>query len=231
MSVKTGQAHYARLSVDLDSEGLLRGIAGDNTTGVNLLARWTEFVARMAAMTSDERTKTLARLQGEHTSSEDDETTGGSRGASLAQVRRAYGGTRREDRERLISVFNTPFAPDILVASSVMGEGIDLHQECRHVIHHDLDWNPSKLEQRTGRLDRIGALAERQKKNIEVYEPYLAGTHDEKMFRVVKDRAGWFDIVMGRAVGTDEHAMDVEESRIPLHPRLRDALSMDLRSP
>ena len=42
----------------------------------------------------------------------------------------AYGGTRREDRERLITVFNTPFAPDILVASSVMGEGIDLHQEC-----------------------------------------------------------------------------------------------------
>ena len=111
-----------------------------------------------------------------------------------------------------------------------MGEGIDLHQECRHVIHHDLDWNPGKLEQRTGRLDRIGALAERLQKNIEVYEPYLAGTHDEKMFRVVKDRAGWFDIVMGRAIGTDEHATDVEESRVPLHPRIRDALSMDLTS-
>src|SRR4029078_10472812 len=108
---------------------------------------------------------------------EDDDTASGmSRGASLAQVRRAYGGTRREDRERLISVFNTPFAPDILVASSVMGEGIDLHQECRHVIHHDLDWNPSKLEQRTGRLDRIGALAERVGKEIEVYETFLSGS-------------------------------------------------------
>lgn len=220
---------YANLSTDLDAEGLLKGIAGDNPTSIDLLSRWTEFAERMAAMTSDERTKVLARLQGEHPS-DDDETTGGSRGASLAQVRRAYGGTRREDRERLITVFNTPFAPDILVASSVMGEGIDLHQECRHVIHHDLDWNPSKLEQRTGRLDRIGALAEREKRNIEVYEPYLAGTHDEKMFRVVKDRAGWFDIVMGRAVGTDEHATDVEESRVPLHPRIREALSMDLRS-
>ena len=45
------------------------------------------------------------------------------------------------------------------------------------------------------------ALARPQ--NIEVYEPYLAGTHDEKMFRVVKDRASWFDIVMGRAAGAD----------------------------
>ena len=112
-----------------------------------------------------------------------------------------------------------------------MGEGIDLHQECRFVIHHDLDWNPSVLEQRTGRLDRIGALAEREDKKIEVYEPYLAGTHDEKMFRVVKDRAQWFDIVMGRATGVDEHVTDAEEVRVPLHDKIRQALTMDLRSP
>ena len=85
----------------------------------------------MAEMTTDERTKILARLQGEHATMDHDESAPGSRGASLAPVRRAYGGTRREDRERPITVFNTPFAPDILVASPVMGEGIDLHQECR----------------------------------------------------------------------------------------------------
>jgi SNF2 family DNA or RNA helicase len=134
-------------------------------------------------------------------------------------------------RERVIALFNTPLSPDLLVASSVMGEGIDLHQECRFVIHHDLDWNPTVLEQRTDRLDRIGALAERQGRDIEVYEPYLAGTHDEKMFRVVKDRAQWFDIVMGRPSGADEHATDAEESRIPLHRAIREALAMDLRSP
>jgi superfamily II DNA/RNA helicase len=146
-------------------------------------------------------------------------------------VRRASGQTDRGVRERLITLFNTPFAPDLLVASSVMGEGIDLHQECRHVIHHDLDWNPGVLEQRTGRLDRIGALAEREGRPIEVYEPYLAGTHDEKMFRVVKDRAQWFDIVMGRANGADEQATDAEERRVPLHDNIRAALTMDLSSP
>lgn len=79
--------------------------------------------------------------------------------------------------------------------------------------------------------DRIAdRLAQREKKRIEVYEPYLAGTHDEKMFRVVKDRAGWFDIVMGRATGEDERATDVEEMRVSLHPRIREALSMDLTS-
>jgi hypothetical protein len=64
-----------------------------------------------------------------------------------------------------------------------------------------------------------------------VYEPYLAGTHDEKMFRVVKDRSQWFDVVMGRATGSDEHATDAEETRVPLHNRIREALAMDLRSP
>ena len=221
---------YTSLSPDLEADGLLEGLAGANPTKVDLLARWTAFVERMAEMTTDERTKVLSRLQGEHPTTGDEQSTAGSRGASLADVRRAYGGTRREDRERLITVFNTPFAPDILVASSVMGEGIDLHQECRHVIHHDLDWNPGKLEQRTGRLDRIGALAERENMNIEVYEPFLAGTHDEKMFRVVKDRAGWFDIVMGRATGTDEQGTDTEETRVLLHPRISAALSMDLTS-
>ena len=55
---------------------------------------------------------------------------------------------------------------------------------------------PVVLEQRTGRIERIGSQAERDQSPVVVYEPYLAGTHDEKMFRVVKDRAQWFDIVM-----------------------------------
>ena len=219
---------YTNLRVDLDAEDLWEGITGTNPSGVDLVARWTQFAERLAAATPLERRNVLDALLGDQGLASD-ESSG--RGARLSPVRRAYGQTRREDRERLIAVFNTPFAPDILVASSVMGEGIDLHQECRQVIHHDLDWNPSRLEQRTGRLDRIGALAERVGKDIEVYEPFLSGTHDEKMFRVVKDRAGWFDVVMGRAVGTDEQETDAEEIRLPLHPRIREALSMDLRSP
>lgn len=221
---------YTNLQINMDAEGLLSGIAGVNPSGIDLLARWCGFVSRMSAMTNDERTRILANLLGEHHFADEDHASGGSRAASLAQIRHAYGGTNREDRERLISVFNTPFAPDILVASSVMGEGIDLHQECCHVIHHDLDWNPSKLEQRTGRLDRIGALAERIGVDIEVFEPYLAGTHDEKMFRVVKDRAGWFDIVMGSAMQNGEKATDKDESRVPLPEAIREALTMNLQA-
>ena len=93
--------------------------------------------------------------------------------------------------------FNTPFFPDILVCSEVMGEGVDLQRFCRHVIHHDLDWNPSAIEQRTGRVDRLGCKAE-NRHPIVVYLPYLAGTADERQYRVMSDREQWFRVVMGQ---------------------------------
>ena len=146
----------------------------------------------------------LKKLQtGIHTGPEieqsfaDDEAKDGERARLVANVRRVYGDTRDETRERIMLTFNTPFYPEILIASSVMAEGVDLHLNCRHVIHHDLDWNPSSLEQRTGRIDRLGAKAERSGKPIRVYLPYVEGCQDEKLFRVVMDRERWFGVVMG----------------------------------
>jgi len=222
---------FSPLGPRMTADDLWRGACGDNAGRLDLRIRWVRFARRAAAMGADERSRVFEALLGEQsetTNPGDDE--GQRRGASLRTVRRAHGGTERELRQRLITVFNTPFAPDLLVASSVMGEGIDLHRECRHVIHHDLDWNPSVLEQRTGRLDRIGALVEIENADIAVYEPYLAGTHDEKMFRVVKDRAGWFDVVMGRASSHDEQSTDVEERRQPLALSIARALEMRLES-
>ena len=127
----------------------------------------------------------------------DDEASEGERYQLVANVRRVYGKTRDDTRERIMLTFNTPFYPEILIASSVMAEGVDLHLSCRHVIHHDLDWNPSSLEQRTGRIDRLGAKAERAGQSIRVYLPYVEGCQDEKLFRVVMDRERWFSVVMG----------------------------------
>lgn len=146
----------------------------------------------------------LAKVQtGSHAGTEveatfgDDEAQGEERVRLVANVRRVYGDTRDETRDRIMLTFNTPFYPEILIASSVMAEGVDLHLNCRHVIHHDLDWNPSSLEQRTGRIDRLGSKAERSGRPIRVYLPYVEGCQDEKLFRVVMDRERWFGVVMG----------------------------------
>ena len=116
---------------------------------------------------------------------------------TLANVQVATGTTKRETRARLMRAFNTPFFPDILVCSQVMGEGVDLQRFCRHVIHHDLAWNPSTIEQRTGRIDRLGCKAE-GRQPIVVYLPYLAGTADERQYQVMSDRERWFRVVMGQ---------------------------------
>lgn len=148
----------------------------------------------------------------------------------LPNVRLANGEVRQETRQRLLLTFNTPLFPEVLIASSVLAEGVDLHLNCRYVIHHDLCWNPSTLEQRSGRVDRIGSQAERVKKSIHLYLPYLAATQDEKMYRVVRDRERWFQIVMGENYEVDEAATDRREERIPLPAQVHRELSMRLHS-
>lgn len=123
-------------------------------------------------------------------------------GTNLNVVQLVRGGM---DRDRYFLGFNTPYRPEILVSTSVGQEGIDLHRECRHVIHHDLCWNPATIEQRTGRVDRIGSKVERERAEavegelpaLDVAVPYLAATYDERMFEELYRRAQLFEVTMG----------------------------------
>jgi hypothetical protein len=110
-----------------------------------------------------------------------------------------------QNRDRYFLGFNTPYRPEILVSTSVGQEGIDLHRECRHVLHHDLCWNPATIEQRTGRVDRIGSKVERERMGVqdgegptlEIAVPYLAATYDERMFEELYRRAQLFEVTLG----------------------------------
>jgi ERCC4-related helicase len=146
----------------------------------------------------------------------------------MPNIRLANGLVKQETRQRLMLAFNTPFFPEVLVASSVLAEGVDLHLSCRYIIHHDLSWNPSTLEQRTGRVDRIGAKAEMVSKPIEVFLPYIGGTQDEKQYRVVMDRERWFQVLMGEQYRTDESYTEKAAERIPLPVAAAGALAFDL---
>jgi ERCC4-related helicase len=154
-----------------------------------------------------------------------------SAGGLLPNVRLANGKVRAETRRRLMLTFNTPFYPEVLIASSVMAEGVDLHRNCRYVIHHDLCWNPSTLEQRTGRVDRIGAKAEICGKPIHIYLPYIAATQDEKMYRVVMDRERWFGVVMGENYQVDARSTEKLAERIPLPDMAAAELAFHLEVP
>jgi len=61
------------------------------------------------------------------------------------------------DRDEIIAAFNDPTHPvRILVATDVASEGLNLQETARYVLHYDVPWNPARLEQRNGRLDRHG---------------------------------------------------------------------------
>ncbi|MEK6750695.1 MAG: DISARM system SNF2-like helicase DrmD [Chloroflexota bacterium] len=78
-----------------------------------------------------------------------------------------YGGMESDKREAIKAAFQT--APDksavrILLATDAASEGIDLQNHCHQIFHMEIPWNPNRLEQRNGRIDRHG-----QKKNVFVY--------------------------------------------------------------
>ena len=66
-------------------------------------------------------------------------------------------GMNEADRERVKEAFNDPNSPvRILIATDAASEGLNLQQTARYLLHYDCPWNPSRLEQRNGRLDRYG---------------------------------------------------------------------------
>ena len=74
------------------------------------------------------------------------------------------GGMDDDERERIKAAFQA--GPDvsrvrILLATDAASEGIDLQNHCSRLIHYEIPWNPNRMEQRNGRVDRHGQRARR----------------------------------------------------------------------
>lgn len=70
-----------------------------------------------------------------------------------------HGGIPMDQRLEELERFKNPHGPRILLSSEVGSEGIDL-QFCRVLVNYDLPWNPMRVEQRIGRIDRVGQQAQ-----------------------------------------------------------------------
>jgi superfamily II DNA or RNA helicase len=72
-------------------------------------------------------------------------------------IRVLYGGMDEVERKAIKTAFNDPADPvRILVATDAASEGLNLQETARYLLHCDVPWNPARLEQRNGRLDRHG---------------------------------------------------------------------------
>jgi superfamily II DNA or RNA helicase len=71
----------------------------------------------------------------------------------------------------------------ILISTDALAEGLNLHQACHHLIHLDLPYNPNRLEQRNGRIDRYG-----QRHAPDIRYCYLADTFEERLLLKLIDK-------------------------------------------
>jgi hypothetical protein len=82
-----------------------------------------------------------------------------------------------ETKQDVIDRFKRSIQTPVLLSSEVGSEGIDL-QFCNMLINYDLPWNPMKVEQRIGRIDRLGQLSE----TVEIVNLIHQDTIDERVY-------------------------------------------------
>lgn len=100
------------------------------------------------------------------------------------------------DKQEALTHFRDPQGPSILLSSEVASEGVDL-QFSSLVINYDLPWNPMRIEQRIGRIDRIGQEAER----IMIWNFMYADTIDERVYDRLLVRLDIFSRALGSMEG------------------------------
>jgi len=93
-----------------------------------------------------------------------------------------HGGLSRDDRARAIAGFNDG-RHRLLLATDAAAEGLNLHRACRTVVNLELPWNPMRLEQRIGRVDRIG-----QTRRVHAFHLVAGGTGEHRVLERLRQR-------------------------------------------
>lgn len=105
------------------------------------------------------------------------------------------------ERDRQVARFRDPEGPKVLICTEVGGEGRNF-QFSHHLVHYDLPWSPSAVEQRIGRLDRIGQLHP-----VEIHVFDAEGTFASDVLGLLADSVGVFEDTVG---GLDAVLEEVE---------------------
>jgi SNF2 family DNA or RNA helicase len=79
----------------------------------------------------------------------------------------------------------------VLLSTDVGAEGVNL-QFCRRIVNFDVPWNPTRIEQRIGRVHRIG-----QDRPVDIVNVCLAGSIEERVLTMLDERINMFELVVG----------------------------------
>ena len=119
-------------------------------------------------------------------------------GVSCIQLK----GGQRQPKDEIIQHFKTMSGPSLLLSTEVGGEGDDL-QFSRLIINYDLPWNPMRLEQRIGRLDRLGQAADK----VTIWNILYDQTIDARIYQRLYEKLdlcrttlGDFEAILGEKI-------------------------------
>lgn len=99
------------------------------------------------------------------------------------------GGMNRGKKDWMMDLFRG--RAQVLIATEAGGEGINL-QFCHHMINFDLPWNPMRVEQRIGRVHRLG-----QTEDVKIYNLCTVGTIEEHIVNLLHEKINLFELVIG----------------------------------
>ncbi len=101
-----------------------------------------------------------------------------------------HGGLRMRERESIIKQFASPRVR-AMISTSAGAEGLNL-QFCHQLVNYDLPWNPMKVEQRIGRLHRLG-----QKSEVLVFNLSVVKTVEERVMDLLSHKIQLFRLIVG----------------------------------
>lgn len=126
------------------------------------------------------------------------------------------------ERDRQVARFRDPEGPKLLLSTEVGGEGRNF-QFAHHLVNYDLPWSPATMEQRIGRLDRIG-----QSQAVDIHVFDAARTFSADVLTILRDAVG----VFGETVGGLDAVLEEVEPRLTelalAEPTLRAAYVREL---
>ncbi len=95
-------------------------------------------------------------------------------------------------KQKIQELFMRSDALSVLVCTDAASEGLDL-QACDTLVNYDIPWNPMKIEQRIGRIDRIGQKSPK----VIVHTLYYENTVEERVYTRCLERIGYFKSTLG----------------------------------
>ncbi len=181
----------------------LAQLAGSSPAAVApTLARlgWDDLAQRAVSVTTTEKVRVLLALLRRHLGAGEKVVAFTAYRQTLALLERSlhdsgiptavyHGALSRADKERAVTAFRDEVP--VLLTTEAAGEGRNL-QFCHVMVNVDLPWNPMRIEQRLGRLHRIGQTCDVVLTNL-----VGCGTIEEHILTVLESKINLFELVVG----------------------------------